>query len=152
MLHSLSSGWTRPASLPRGWRAALRQLPPALAVVARVRLRLTLASLAHVRRTMLPGAPPDRSVDLVAVARIAWAVRVAAWLVPFASCLTQAQACQILLARHGMASTLCLGVRDTAAGQIRAHAWLYCANAIVVGGDGGAIARFQPIAQLPPVA
>jgi len=133
-------------------RAALRQLPPALAVVALVRLRLTLASLADVRRAMLPGAPPDRSVDLVAVARTAWAVRVAAWLVPFASCLTQAQACQILLARQGYPSTLCLGVRQTSAGQVRAHAWLTCANAMVVGGDAEVVAQFRPIARLPPIA
>lgn len=149
MLHSSSSSWTRPASLPRGWRSALRQIPPALVVITVVRLRLTFSSLNDVRRRMLPELVGDRHVDMVAVARLAWAVSVAARVVPFASCLTQAQTCQILLARQGYPSTLYLGVRRTLGGQLRAHAWLSCANTIVAGGDPGAVARFQAIAKLP---
>jgi len=152
VLHSSSSSWTRPANLPRGWRSALRQILPALSVVIGVRLRLTFSSLKDVRLRMLPQPLRERRVDLVAVARLAWAVRVAARLVPFASCLTQAQACQILLARQGYPSTLCLGVRQTSAGQVRAHAWLTCANAMVVGGDAEVVAQFRPIARLPPIA
>lgn len=152
MLRSLSRIRTRPASLPRGWRAAVQKIPPSVVVILAVRLGLTLTSLKDVRASMLPRIGNDRHIDLVAVARLAWAVKMAAYLVPFASCLTQAQACQILLARQGWDSTLFLGVRRTPAGKVEAHAWLRCGDNVVVGGDAGALAPFQTIAQLPSIA
>lgn len=147
-----SHAWTRPASLPRGWRSALTELPAALATVLAVRVLLTLSSLHEMRRNLLPANQPDRPADLVEIARIAWAVRVASWFVPFASCLTQAQAGQSLLARRGIASTVILGVGPMQGDLMPAHAWLVCSGRVVLGAETRAITAFKPIAELGPVA
>lgn len=150
MLRSLSNNWARPRSLPRGWLPALRCIPRSLLIVAVTRLALTFSSLAALRRWLLPVAAPDRC-DLVEVGRVAWSVRLVSHLVPFASCLTKAQACQILLATRGIATTLCLGVRQGRSGTLEAHAWLICGDRLVLGGEEGQVASFRSLAELGPV-
>ena len=70
------------------------------------------------------------------LAEIAWSVRAAARLVPGASCLTQASAGQMLLARRGHATTIRLSVPARAAtpGTLAPHAWLMAGDTIVLGG------------------
>jgi hypothetical protein len=118
--------------------------------VAATRIALTVTSLTALRQRMLPAAPPTR-YDAAEIRRIALSVRLAACVVPFASCLTQAQSCQILLARRGIASTMCLGIRQTANGRTAAHAWLVCQHKLVLGGAPERIAAFRLIAELGPV-
>jgi hypothetical protein len=89
---------------------------------------------------------------VVEIARITWAVRAVSWLVPFASCLTLAQAGQILLARRGFTSTLILGVAPGRGRRMHAHAWLICADRVVLGAETEAIAAFRPIAELGPAS
>jgi hypothetical protein len=72
-----------------------------------------------------------------AVDRIAWAVATVARYVPGASCLTQAFATQIILARAGEISDLRIGVTRNGAGQVRAHAWLESHDRIVIGAPVG---------------
>jgi hypothetical protein len=67
--------------------------------------------------------------------RIAWGVRIPARRIPHASCLTQALAAQILLARHGYASELRVGVGREANGEFGAHAWVEVDGMIVIGGE-----------------
>ncbi|HEX4601145.1 MAG TPA: lasso peptide biosynthesis B2 protein [Gemmatimonadales bacterium] len=55
--------------------------------------------------------------------RIAWAVAAAGRHLPGATCLIQALSAQTLLARHGHAARLRIGVAR-ANGGIAAHAWL----------------------------
>ena len=105
-----------------------------LAVVAVVRLGLTLSSYNRVRdRVMRLEARGDAGIgDL---RRVAWGVAAAARLVPGASCLTQALAGQYLLARQGKASKITIGIERDSGPRLKAHAWLMSGDHIVLGGS-----------------
>lgn len=145
---SLSRTVFRPRSLSRDW-AAVQYLPEALIAVALVRLGLLLFGLSRVRSLGLPTIL-RRPVAPLDPARVVRAVRAGSRLVPFASCLTQAQAAQILLARRGIASTVCLGARETATGGFSAHAWLVVGDRSLLGGSAQELAGFQQLAELAP--
>jgi hypothetical protein len=100
---------------------------------------------------MLPSGPLDHD-DLVQVGRVAWGVRVVSRFVPFASCLTRAQAGQILLARRGIASTLCLGVRTGRHSRVEAHAWLTVGKLLVLGDETADVSSFRLLTELGPTA
>lgn len=143
---SLSQAGLRPRSRSRNWAAA-RYLPEAILALVLVRLGLVLFGLAGVRRLGLPRilGQPRVPTDPNRPAR---AVRAAARIVPFASCLTQAQAAQIVLARHGIASKVCLGVRATRGGELAAHAWLIAASGPLLGGTPQELAAFRQLSEL----
>ena len=105
-----------------------------LAVVAAVRLALTLSSYNRVRdKVMRLEARGDAGIgDL---RRVAWGVAAAARLVPGASCLTQALAGQYLLARQGKASKITIGIERDSGPRLKAHAWLMSGDHIVLGGS-----------------
>lgn len=133
-------------------RISLRAVPTALSIGATllaVRLGLTLLGLRRTRRAMLPAAAPGVSKRWTA-RRIGRATYLMSRLVPFASCLTRAQAAQIVLARRGIASTLCLGVRQGRGGSLLAHAWLVAGDEIVTGHEGGDVASFRLLSQMGP--
>ncbi|HYD47329.1 MAG TPA: lasso peptide biosynthesis B2 protein, partial [Terriglobales bacterium] len=75
-------------------------------------------------------APPLTDERLAA--QVGWAVTTAARFVPQASCVTQAVAARMLLARLGLASELCYGV-GRAGEQVIAHAWLESGGRVIVG-------------------
>ncbi len=80
------------------------------------------------------GPPPRRTVAPPPADRIAWSVGAATRVVPGGSnCLVRALATQAMLTRHGYPSELKIGVRKADHDRIAAHAWLECADAIVVG-------------------
>jgi hypothetical protein len=81
--------------------------------------------------------------------RVVWAVGVAGRLVPRATCLVRALAAQGLLARHGHASQLRLGVTRGTGPAFEAHAWLEHDGRVLIGGpvDG----RYVPLPALDPV-
>lgn len=74
--------------------------------------------------------------------RIRWGVEVVSRRIPAATCLTQALAARVLLARHGYPSELRIGVARDPGGRVRAHAWVECEGRIVVGGPS--TEAFQP--------
>ena len=79
--------------------------------------------------------------------RVVWAVSRAASLVPDASCLTQAFATQMMLARRGEASRLHVGVaKHPETGKFEAHAWVEHRERVIIGGPRYMIARYSPIA------
>jgi hypothetical protein len=141
--------------------SALRRLPgerrrdliEALCVVAAIRAGLSTIGFTRLRRLLgpllvarsaaLPGAP----------ARVRWAVARAAQPVPGATCLTQALAAQILLARAGYPSSLRMGARRRD-GALEAHAWLEDGERIVYGarGDFAALPPIEPLLRGVPVA
>ena len=88
-----------------------------------------------------------RHADGALVDRTAWAVAVVARYVPRATCLTQALAAQVLLAREGEASKLHIGVARDQRGGVRAHAWLEHRGRIVIG--GASANDFVPLSLLP---
>lgn len=78
------------------------------------------------------------------VERVAFAIpRVAARLPWRADCLVQALAAQRWLTRHGVATTLTLGVPRDRPADFEAHAWLTAGDRIVTGGD---ISGYVPLA------
>lgn len=109
----------------------------ALVAVAGVRLDL-LRSRHHDLRRRIDRLPIHHSgpVPRGELAAVAWSVRNAARLVPGATCLTQASAAQLLLARRGYPSTVRLSVpaRPAADGGLAPHAWLLADEMIVLGG------------------
>jgi hypothetical protein len=79
---------------------------------------------------------------------VAWSVRAASRRIPRASCLTQALAVQLLLARYGYSSKLQIGVARKD-GHFVAHAWVEFGGRIVTGDDGHG--QFQPLPDLSSV-
>jgi hypothetical protein len=75
--------------------------------------------------------------------RCVWAIRAASRFVPGATCLTQALAAQVLLARAGHDSRIEIGVTKDEQ-RFRAHAWVICGEKIVIGGAD--VERYVPLA------
>lgn len=78
--------------------------------------------------------------------RLKWAVQAASRYVPEATCLTQALAMQILLARQGYASDVHIGVAKGEAGKFEAHAWVESRGQVLIGGRG--VERWTPLTTL----
>jgi hypothetical protein len=119
----------------------------ALTVIAAVRLGLTISSYKAVERRIAKPAPTANALQ---PGRIAWAVRNMARAVPGASCLTQALACQHLMARAGKASSIRIGVAQGDDGRFTAHAWLIWEEKVVIGGADHDLSRYASIADLAP--
>lgn len=134
----------------RNHRATLPLLLNALFFVVCVRLGLTFFSLEKVRHRFLSRSlnPQSETVD---IDRLAWSVRRIAERIPDASCLTRAQALQIMLARRGIASRLVLGVSKSKDGVFQAHAWLMKDSEIIIGGSEKKINSFSPISEYGPI-
>jgi hypothetical protein len=102
-------------------------LAKALLALVFVRLWLPLASLERLQGRARParGAPQP-------VARIVWAVRTAAHLVPGTHCLPASLVLQRWLTAAGHRSELHIGVaheRD----RLAAHAWVVCDGEVLIG-------------------
>ena len=135
LIRTIRLGMARLASLPSVDR---RELFRAAVVLISARLALWLLPFRTMRplTSALAGVKPGRKnmTEIQAMICVAWAVAVAGRLVPAATCLVRAMAAQILLARHGVESTLRLGATRAGSGEFRAHAWLECRGQVVVGG------------------
>lgn len=92
------------------------------------RVHAALDRVAHPR----PGAPDPTPGD---ADQIAWAVKAAARFVPAASCLTQALAAEVLLARAGHPAQIRLGAAKDERGRVEAHAWVESYGRVVLGGE-----------------
>jgi hypothetical protein len=109
----------------------------ALSLVSVIRLALSLFAFRTVLRVLArvtreqadlrnrPRATPER---------VAWAVAVASRYVPKATCLTQALAGRVLLARHGHSAELRIGVARSDGAKLDAHAWLESRGQVLLGG------------------
>ena len=68
--------------------------------------------------------------------RVVWAVVVASRYVPMSTCLTQALAAQVLLARRGYSAHLHIGVaKEGAEAKLKAHAWVESDGKVLIGGS-----------------
>lgn len=131
-------------------RADWRLLAETLVLVWSIRLGLwcmpfrTLWSL--VARVSDPATYAASSAR-PSIARITRIVTRVSRVVPAATCLTQALAAQVLLARRGYVVQLRIGVCTNADGTLAAHAWIEHQGQVVIG-DLADLARFMP---LPPL-
>jgi hypothetical protein len=95
------------------------------------RLRTLLARLAATGLRRADRAPLRSS----AAVRSVWAVETVGHHFPLiGTCLTQALAAHVLLARRGHESNLRIGVTRDGNGKFVAHAWLEKEGAILIGG------------------
>ena len=76
-----------------------------------------------------------------------WAVRTASRCVPAATCLAQALAAFVLMARRGHPVRVCIGVARGDGGRLEAHAWVESGGRIVFGG----LADLGRYTTLPPL-
>jgi hypothetical protein len=113
----------------RDWR----MLFEALLIVPAIRVALWLLPfrvvLAFVERRRAAAAA---NADMDRVLR---AIHAIARRVPRATCLTRALAAMLMLARHGHAATLRLGVAKED-GRVSAHAWLESEGRTIMDGAG----------------
>lgn len=128
-------------------RGEQRLLVTALCWVACVRAGLWLLPFRILRRLAeQAGRRPLAPVtDELVAARVAWAISTAARFVPRATCVTQAVAARLLLARRGLASEICYGVGQ-AGGRVIAHAWLESGGRVIVGNQS--LDLLMPLAPL----
>jgi len=125
--------------MPRsvGKKNRLKDLPlllNALFWVCWVRLGLSFSSLEKIREVLLPEVLSSSNHDLD-LNRMAWSVRRISRFIPMATCLTRAQALQIMLARKGLPTELILGVSRSASKDFLAHAWIEKDGQILIGGS-----------------
>lgn len=125
-----------------------RMVVAALGWVMIIRAALWLVPFASVQRLVQRlGRRSPRALGPLTpqlVDNRAWAVSAVSRYVPGATCLTQALALQVLLARSGGASELRIGVSRGEEG-FGAHAWLVCDGRIVIGDTD-----LERYVQLPP--
>jgi len=108
---------------------------------------LPFRTLRRIQAKVTRQSASREAADLISADRIVWSVEVASRYVPRATCLTQALACQVLLARQSCPSHLTIGVAKSQQGKLEAHAWLESQGHIVIGGLQD-VSRFTP---LPPL-
>jgi hypothetical protein len=91
-----------------------------------------LARWLQLRPYETPQATGGRETQLAM--QIGWAITAIANRVPGSvKCLTRAMAACLLARRHGLRTTLYLGVTRGATGNLQAHAWLRCGSAVITG-------------------
>ena len=120
--------------------------------MGRAGLELALARLRlNSRHAKALLAAPGRPTTMLSprhaalVERVAFVIpRVAARLPWRADCMVQAIAAGRWLGRHGIATTLTLGVPRDRPAEFEAHAWLTAGSRIVTGGD---ISGYVPLAR-----
>jgi hypothetical protein len=120
----------------------------AIGLVALTRGALWLIPFRWIQRALEQRAP-ERAQEFRDRARTArdvvWAIRLASRYVPRATCLTQALAAQVLLARSGIESRIVVGVSNRESFQ--AHAWVESNGSILLGRTRD-VERYAPILTL----
>jgi hypothetical protein len=116
-------------------------------IVALVRLALSTVGYRRLRH-WLPKPNPDLDPAGTNVKRIAQAVSLASKVIPGASCLTQAVAGHVLLARRGKSSLIRIGIRPTSGGRLAAHAWLVLEEGILIGANDEDLTAFTHLTDL----
>ncbi len=112
-------------------------------------VRLALSGFGYARLSkLIPPATDTAPIDTLR--KLGRRVPRLARLVPGASCLTQAVAGQILLARDGYRSDMRVGVREDETGRITAHAWLLSDGKIILGGQPAELQTYAPLVDLSP--
>jgi hypothetical protein len=120
----------------------------AFLIVVRVRIALAASSFNQVASWR----PTRVAKSSHTPHQIARAVERVSRLVPGATCLTQAAAGHYLLARYGHPSHIRVGVKPEEGTRFSAHAWLLSGEAVVLGGEAGALSEYSVLTDLDPFA
>ena len=125
-----------------------RRLLRAVRLLCVLRAALWVVPFAKVRGAVERSARKCRpSSRRPSVDEVVWTVKVGSRYVPRATCLTQALAARVMLAREGYDNTLRIGVARGERGQLQAHAWVEYEGRVVIG-ETDVPDRFTP---LPPL-
>jgi hypothetical protein len=105
-------------------------------LMSAVRLGLWTLSFATVRSLLIRlGGSRVADMQTTNAARIVWAVETVGRHMPMiGTCLIQALAAHVLLARAGFESNLGIGVTRRDGGEFTAHAWLEREGTFIIGG------------------
>jgi len=117
-------------------------------LVCAVRFGLWVLPFDRVRRKVKQLAKPRDGIVPPPADKLIRAVEITAKYVPFASCLTQAFAAQILLGRARHPATLRIGVLKAEQGGLKAHAWIEREGQAVLG-EMPNLAQFTPFPEMP---
>ena len=120
------------------------QLPwPDQLLVVRSTLALTLVMVGlkflpwlSLQRMMLKIAnwfSRSGSTNRPSAQQIGWAIRVASWIVPGATCLPTALVAQLLLKHYSYPVDFKFGVAKDKDGKLEAHAWVTTENRFIIG-------------------
>jgi hypothetical protein len=118
--------------------------------LAAVRAGLSLLPFQTLRQLLgffTPTTAAFTETDCASMHRVSYAVKTMSRYIPGASCLTQALAAHMLLARIGQPAALRIGVARSQEGQFQAHAWVEIQGRIVVG----KLPDMRRYAVLPPL-
>lgn len=121
-----------------------------LVTVIFVRLGLWLTKYQKIRSVLV--RPCDQTVDLsrkATVLRVAHGIARTANIVPKASCLTRAIACQAILSWKSIPTTISIGALKDETGTFKAHAWVIWNDQIVLDGTEDLSANFNKLLDLP---
>ena len=118
--------------------AERRRLLRAFLIVAGVRLGLWMISFPRFQRVLgrfNASSGSKRRAALTTIAELAREVRIVSNYVPHATCLTQALAGQVLLARYGYPAVVHVGVAkpETDIKPFQSHAWLESDGQVIIG-------------------
>lgn len=120
----------------------------AIVTLGLARIGLWIMPVKHVRRLLAPSTR-RKMPTAPTPARIGWAVGASRRVVPKATCLPQALACESLLTRFGYDSQLRIGVTKTTDVALEAHAWVECQGRIVIGDLEQGLSGFTALPPLP---
>ncbi len=129
--------------------AERRLLVKAALLLVAIRLGLWLLPFRTLRRLLARATETSVKADKVrpSTDSIIWTVGVASqYMHGFGTCLTQALAAQVLLARRSIPSLLHIGVLRDERGRLQAHAWLESGGKVVIGEHE--IERYTPLVAL----
>lgn len=112
-----------------------RLLWKAILSLSAVRIGLWILPFARVRRWLANIGGASASTSKFSPERLAWAVDVAANVVPAGGhCLTQALTLQLLMHQNGYSCEVCFGIHPGSIGVVAAHAWLEHDGRVLIGG------------------
>ncbi|TCJ15480.1 lasso peptide biosynthesis B2 protein [Rubrobacter taiwanensis] len=129
--------------------AERRLLLKAALLLTATRLGLWLLPFQTLRDWLarLAETPFRKRDDRLSRESVVWAVETAGrYISPANTCLTQALATQVLLARRGYPALLHIGVVRGEGGRLEAHAWVESEGSVVIGGFE--LERYTPLATL----
>jgi hypothetical protein len=125
-----------------------RLLVNSLWLIGAVRLGLWLLPFPRLRRVLTSLSKATSKLnegDPIVIRRVAWAVTIASGYIPRATCLTQALATKVLLARSGQPAALRIGVSYGACGEFIAHAWVESNGDVVIGNENSTLKGFTSL-------
>ncbi len=117
------------------------------ALLCAVRLGLWLLPFATLQR-LLAQLRRRRSTARLPLPALLHALTVLSRFVPQSTCLVQALAAHTLLARHGHAAALHIGVAKAGAAALHAHAWVELRGRVLIG-EVADLARYTPLPLSP---